>query len=122
MEIYKNGPKVLLFAAFSPITEQITLTNQYSNLHSMGDLDSIYLQGLAYLHSSDPASTKKLVNLCEELIASSEWAGVTISESGDLSSLVNPMLVLYTRTVDCNFSIKVFMTAVKFLSFIQPFQ
>ena len=54
----------------------------------MGDLDSIYLQGLAYLHSSDPTSTKKLVTLCEEIIASSEWAGVTISESGDLSSLV----------------------------------
>ena len=75
----------------------------------MGDLDSIYLQGLAYLHSSDPASTKKLVNLCEELIASSEWAGVTISESGDLSSLVNTMYA-----VNCNISIKVLKTAVKF--------
>ena len=59
----------------------------------MGDLDSIYLQGLAYLHSSDPTSTKKLVTLCEEIIASSEWAGVTISESGDLSSLVKLMFV-----------------------------
>ncbi|KAL5256589.1 hypothetical protein ACHWQZ_G011736 [Mnemiopsis leidyi] len=57
----------------------------------MGDLDSIYLQGLAYLHSNDPASSKKLVNLCEEIIASSEWAGVTISESGDLSNLVSKL-------------------------------
>ena len=54
----------------------------------MGDLDSIYLQGLALLHSNDPASTKKLLTLCEDVIASSEWAGVTISESGDLSNLV----------------------------------
>ena len=58
----------------------------------MGDLDSIYVQGLALLHSSDPASKAKLVNLCEDIIASSEWASVTISGSANLSNLVRLQL------------------------------
>lgn len=63
----------------------------------MGDLDNIYLQGLALLHSNDQASSKKLVTLCEEIIASSEWSGVTISETGDLSSLVGH---IFTNILD----------------------
>ena len=65
-----------------------TIFNHILILVKMGDLDTIYLQGLALLHSNDPASSKKLVILCEDVIASSEWAGVTISETGDLSNLV----------------------------------
>ena len=61
----------------------------------MGDLDSIYLQGLALLHSNDPNSTKKLVTLCEDVIAGSEWSGVTISSTGDLSNLV--IIVIWTN-------------------------
>jgi len=55
----------------------------------MCDLDPLYLQALALLQGPDD-SADKLVNMCSEVIAASEWGGINFN-TVDLSNVVSKL-------------------------------